>query len=98
MSVRLSCWIDTFTVWIPDLYPEPVLPILIEVIVPAILTIAVPPAATKGWYPQPSVEPTETTVPPRGRLVALASLSKVDTSNASPTKVIVVIPYASESW
>ena len=70
------------------------LPILIEVIVPAVLTIAVPPAATNGWYPQPSVEPTETIVPPRGRLVALASLSKVDTSNASPTKVIVVIPDA----
>ena len=40
----------TFTlVWIPTLYPEPLLPILIDWIVPAAETIAVPPAATKGW-------------------------------------------------
>lgn len=36
-------------VWIPDLYPDPLLPILIDEIVPAMETIAVPPAATSGW-------------------------------------------------
>ena len=34
--------------------------------VPAVETFAVPPAATKGWYPNPSVEPTETIIPPTG--------------------------------
>ena len=36
-------------VWIPDLYPDPLLPIDTDVIVPAEETTAVPPADTKGW-------------------------------------------------
>ena len=39
----------TPTVCNPDLYPDPVRPIAILVIVPALETIAVPPAATRGW-------------------------------------------------
>ena len=39
----------TFTAWIPDLYPDPVFPIAIELIVPAADTTAVPPADTNGW-------------------------------------------------
>ena len=67
VPVRLSCWIDILTVWpIPDLYPVPLLPIEIVDTVPAVETVAVPPAATKGWYPNPSVEPTETITPPTG--------------------------------
>ena len=46
----LNVWTPTFTtVWIPVLYPDPLLPILIELIVPNPETTAVPPAATKGW-------------------------------------------------
>ena len=49
VPVRLSCWIETLTVWpIPDLYPDPLYPIEIEDIVPAVETVAIPPAATKG--------------------------------------------------
>ena len=33
----------------PTRYPDPLLPIETDVIVPADDTIAVPPAATKGW-------------------------------------------------
>ena len=46
---RLSVCIPTETVWMPDLYPEPLLPIETEVIVPANDTTAVPPADTSGW-------------------------------------------------
>ena len=63
----------TLTIWTPERYPDPLLPILIEEIVPAIETIAVPPADTSGWYPNPSVEPTETMIPPRGILALLTS-------------------------
>ena len=41
----------TPTVCNPDLYPDPVRPIPIPLIVPALETIAVPPAATRGWNP-----------------------------------------------
>ena len=54
------------TVWIPILYPDPLLPILIFEIVPAIETVAVPPADTNGCYPNPPLDPTETITPPTG--------------------------------
>ena len=38
-------------VWSPTLYPEPLFPIDTDSTVPAADTIAVPPAATNGWYP-----------------------------------------------
>lgn len=60
-------------VWIPTLYPDPLLPILIEEMVPAIETIAVPPAETSGWYADPSVDATETIIPPRGILAVFTS-------------------------
>ena len=56
----------TFTIWTPSRYPDPLFPILIAAIVPAIETVAVPPAETRGWYPNPSVEPIEARIPPRG--------------------------------
>ena len=62
---------------------------LMEVIVPAEETTAVPPAATRGWYPKPSVEPTETITPPRGKLDVLASLL---IEVAVPVNLIDVIP------
>ena len=62
----------TLTVWFGR-YPEPLLPILIDEIVPAIDTIAVPPADTSGWYPNPAVEPTETITPPTGMLALFTS-------------------------
>jgi len=67
--------VDTpiLTIWIPSLYPEPLFPILIAEIVPAIETVAVPPAETNGWYPNPSVEPVEIIIPPRGILALLTS-------------------------
>ena len=43
-----SCTPTEIFVCIPDLYPEPLLPIDTEVIVPAEDTTAVPPAATRG--------------------------------------------------
>ena len=48
-SERLEVPTLTLTVWIPDLYPDPLFPILIEEIVPSPETTAVPPAETKGW-------------------------------------------------
>ena len=64
----------TPTVCNPDLYPDPVRPIATEVIVPALDTTAVPPAATNGWNPYPSVDPTLTIIPPRGTSLTLISL------------------------
>ena len=85
---KLSCWIDTFTVCIPDLYPDPLLPIATELIVPVADTIAVPPAATSGWYPNPSVDPTDNITPPKGNEVTFAS----EVEDAVPVKLIEVIP------
>ena len=48
VPVTLSCGIETLPVWIQDLYPEPVLPILIDLTVPEQPTIAVPPAEING--------------------------------------------------
>ena len=45
-------------VWSPTLYPDPLFPIDTDVTVPAADIIAVPPAATKGWYPKFVVSPT----------------------------------------
>ena len=94
VPVKLSCWIETSTVWIPDLYPEPVLPILIELTVPEQPTIAVPPAEINGWYPNPSLDPTETIIPPRGRFEPFGS-DVIDV--AVPVKLIEEIPEASET-
>ena len=47
LTVTLSTLVPV--VCIPVLYPEPLLPMAIEVIVPEAETIAVPPAATSGW-------------------------------------------------
>ena len=44
-------------VCIPDLYPDPLLPILIAETIPVLPIIAVPPAATSDWYPNPSLDP-----------------------------------------
>ena len=90
-----SCTPTERFVWIPDLYPEPLLPIDTAVIVPAEDTVAVPPAATKGWYPNPSVDPTETITPPRGK-------SETPTSGPNgvvsvPWNLIEVIPAVSSS-
>lgn len=76
-------------VWIPTLYPEPLFPILIDWIVPAEDTTAVPPAATSGWYPNPWLEPIDRIIPPLGTLAALTSyVFELE----FPVKVIVVIP------
>ena len=55
-------------VCIPDLYPDPLLPILIAETIPVLPIIAVPPAATSDWYPNPSLDPTDTIIPPKGKL------------------------------
>ena len=83
-------WIPTLTTWpIPYLYPEPALLKVIARIVPAVETVAVPPAATNGWYPNPSVDPTDTITPPTGRLEVLTSLP-IDV--AVPVNLIDVTP------
>jgi hypothetical protein len=64
-----------------------------EEIVPAIETIAVPPAPIRGWYPNPSDEPTDTIIPPIGRFEVLASdVAEIPV----PTKLIDVIPVFSD--
>ena len=69
--------------------------------VPAADTTAVPPAATKGWYPNPSEEPTEIIIPPLGKLETPTSLP-IDSTKADwvvlpePTKEIEVIPVLSD--
>ena len=63
-----------------------------DCIVPAEDTIAVPPADTNGWYPRPSVDPTEARTPPKGIPAVLAS---VGVDAAAPTKDIVVLPESS---
>ena len=83
------CTATLTLVWIPARYPDPLLPILIEDIVPAIDTIAVPPAATRGWYPNPSVDPTERTTPPKGRFDVFGS-DEIEV--AVPVNLIEVIP------
>ena len=80
-------------VCIPDLYPEPLFPILIAEIVPAIETVTVAPAETSGWYPNPSVDPTDTIIPPLGILALLISK---ETEVAVPVKLILVIPAFSD--
>ena len=54
--------------------------------------IAVPPAETRGWYPRPSDEATETIIPPLG-------YGETPTSDPTdvevPLNVILVIPEAS---
>ena len=80
-------------VCIPDLYPEPLFPILIAEIVPAIETVTVAPAETSGWYPNPSVDPTDTIIPPLGRVETFTSY---ETDDAVPVKVILVIPKFSD--
>ena len=64
---------------------------LMDSIVPAADTIAVPPAATKGWYPNPSEDPTETIIPPLGKLEIPTSDPRGDCGKV-PTKVAEVIP------
>ena len=41
---------------------------LIAEIVPATETVTVAPAETSGWYPNPPVDPTDTIIPPLGRV------------------------------
>ena len=85
---------ETLTVvWIPDLYPEPLFPIEIELIVPRPETTAVAPAATKGWYPNPWVDPTDIIIPPTGTLAVFGS---ADTEEAVPANWILVIPEFSD--
>ena len=62
---------------------------LIELIVPNPETTAVPPADTNGWYPNPSVEPTETITPPKGTFELLGSEV---TDAIDPVNWILVIP------
>jgi hypothetical protein len=81
------------TVWIPALYPEPVLPILIDLIVPPAATVTVPPAATKGWYPNPSLDPTETIIPPLGKVPTFTSEVELPV----PVNEIVVTPTVASS-
>ena len=49
----------------------------------------VPPAATSGWYPPPSVEPTERITPPRGIPAVLTSFP-IDA--ATPVNLTELIP------
>ena len=81
-------------VWIPDLYPEPLFPIATELIVPRPETIAVAPAATKGWYPSPWVDPTDIIIPPTGTLAVFGSDV---TEEADPVNWILVIPEFSDN-
>ena len=86
-----SVLIATLTVvCIPALYPEPLLPMAIEVMVPEADTTAVPPADMSGWYPRPSSDPTETIIPPLGKLEIPTSGPSGDVS--VPWKAIVEIP------
>ena len=62
-------------------------------IVPAEETITVPPAETKGWYPNPSVELTETITPPTG---IFALLGSNPTELALPVNEIEVPPPTSD--
>jgi hypothetical protein len=65
-----------------------------EEIVPNPDTIAVPPAETKGWYPSPSLDPTDTIIPPIGKLEVFTSYKD---ETPVPTKLIVVIPALSDN-
>ena len=56
---------------------------------PAATIIAVAPAATRGWYPNPSVDPTERRTPPRGIFAVLTSFP-IDA--ATPVKLTELIP------
>ena len=62
---------------------------LTELIVPNPDTTAVPPAPTNGWYPNPSVDPTETIIPPRGTFALFGSEA---TDAVEPVNWILVIP------
>ena len=64
----------------------------IDSIVPKPETTAVPPAATNGWYPIPSEEPTLTRIPPLGRVPTFKSDV---TDEAVPVNVIEEIPLKS---
>ena len=66
---------------------------LIAEIVPATETVTVAPAETKGWYPNPPVDPTDTIIPPLGRVETFTSY---ETDDAVPVKVILVIPKFSD--
>ena len=81
--------IETLTVCSPTLYPEPVFPIPIDWIVPAADTTAVPPAETKGWYPNPALDATETITPPLGNVEIPTSPDRV---LAIPTNLALEIP------
>ena len=52
-------------------------------------TTAVPPAATKGWYPNPLVDPTDVIILPRG---IVAVFESYETEVAEPVNVMLVIP------
>ena len=52
-----------------DLYPLPVKPTLTDVTAPNALTVTVPAAETRGWYPKPSVEPIDWIMPAAGKLL-----------------------------
>ena len=45
----------------------------IEETVPAAEIVTVAPAATRGWYPNPVVDPTERRTPPTGMFALLTS-------------------------
>ena len=90
-----SVWTPTFTtVWIPALYPEPLLAILTAVTEPAAETVTVPPAATSGWYPNPLTVPAETIKPPSG--ISLSFGSWPLTLTLVPVKFTVDTP--ANSW
>ena len=55
----------------------------------------VAPALTKGWYPNPSLDPTDIIIPPVGTVAVLTSLAIDD---AVPVNVIDVIPETSDNW
>ena len=61
--------------------------------VPPAATVTVPPAATKGWYPNPSLDPTETIIPPLGRFPTFVSVVELPV----PVNEIVVTPTVASS-
>ena len=66
------------------------MPIPIDAIVPAAETTAVPPAATKGWYPVPlESTATERIIPPLGKLEIPTSCV---TDWGTPLIIAVVTP------
>jgi len=67
---------------------------LTAVATPILLKCIVAPADTNGWYPNPSLDATETIIPPTGTDALLTSLAIDD---AVPVNVMDVIPETSDN-